>query len=270
MGRGRATAAILVAGLVAGGCGGKNEDTTSDRVTAYVERANKVQQRAAPVFDRANTRYRAYAQGSLKGADAELQLRSTEVELAAVQRRLAAVQAPPAARELRRRLLRVYAMEVALAAETRQMAGYVPQAERTLASLDAVRTRLRTRLNGARTPPRQIAALRTYAGRLDAVRTRLRRLEVPPVLTATHEAQLDRLTRTRSLALRLTRAIRARDAVVVARLLKAFRSAGGPDPVADLLATGAIKAYQQRVTMVSLARGEVARERARLLRAAAR
>ena len=260
------TAALAAGAGLATGCGGG--DAAQDdraRVEGYVERANVVQRRAQPRIDAANATYEAWAKRTLKGAEAELALRQAELDLAGVEQELAALRPPEPARELHRRLLRTYELRIGLAAETRAMAGYVPRAERALAGLNRVRTRLRDRLRDARTAPQQVAALTAYGARLAAVQARLERLEVPPVLTPTHRSQVARLRETRALATRLARAIARKDAARVAKLLRVFRQAGGPDPVGDRLAEGAIAAYQQRVARVGLATGAVQREQARLI-----
>lgn len=265
MRRGTALLICLAAAPGLASCGGGDEDPASTAVKDYIREANVVQQRARPALETAQKRYEAFAKGKLKGEKAELELRESEIALAGARRRVAAVEAPAPARELRRRLLRTYDLTVALAAETRQVAVYTPRARAALLRLQRVRRGLRDRLRGSRDPGRQVAALKRYARRLDAVRTTLTALEVPAVLAPTQTEQVERLVRTRSLARQLAAAIEKRDAGGTARLLKAFRGAGDASPLADRLARGAVIAYGQRLTVLARAGGDVTREQARLL-----
>jgi hypothetical protein len=262
---GALVAALAAASLLGTGCGDDSATSDAARVERYIQQVNAVQTRDRAVVERLNENLKAYAGDKLKGREAELRLLTSEADLARAKGRVAALTPPPAARKLRRLLLTVYDMDIALAGETRRTAAYVPRAERTLNGLDDVRRRLRKDLRAARVPRRQIAALRGYADRLLTAQVSLAALDVPPVLAATHTAQIERLRETRRLALLLAGSIKRQDAAAVARQLKAFRNAGGPDPVTDLRALGSIRAYGQRVAQVGSARTAVVREQSRLL-----
>ena len=211
--RGRGPAATLAVAVVAlAGCGGGDGgDRAAD--DAYVREANAVQRRPAPLLQSVNATYRTYSKGDLEGTKAGIELLRAESDLAGVEREVRALRPPPPARRLHELVVRTYAANVALARESRLQAAYVPRAERALRALDGLRVRLRERLGSSTDPQRQTAALREYARRLGQVRARLDRLEPSPVLTPTHDAQLRRLGRARSLALeraRLDRDLRGR------------------------------------------------------------
>ena len=110
------------------------------------------------------------------------------------------------------------------------LARYTPGARAVATRLKASATELRTRLRGAKQPAAQAAALETYRTRLGAISARLRALTPPPILAASHRAQLARLADVRVLAGRLRTAIRDRDSRRLAKLLIRFRRARGEQP----------------------------------------
>jgi hypothetical protein len=135
-----------------------------------------------------------------------------------------------------------------------------------MAPLPRAGGRLRSDLAAATTPPAQDRALAAYGRALARIEAPMRVLSPPPVLQASHNAQLLRLVTARGLTRRLRAAIAARDAPAVARLLLRFRSvnaAAGSDVSAE---RAAALAYRDRVRRVSRLEGALQREEQRLNR----
>jgi hypothetical protein len=254
---------LLLAVLAAAGCG---DERRPDPVATYIERANAVQARSATRFTAANQTFEQFAKGKLGGPQATRRLREAELDIETARQRLAALRPPPAARRLHALLLRTYEMNVLLAAETRQMAAYVPRAQLAFRLLDRISRRLSSALRRARTPAGQVRALKSYVKALDRMRGVLQRLDPPPVLEADRNTQLRRLASVQPVARQLARAIERRDADAVSRLIVRFREGGGTPPGRAGLRKGAIVAYQQRIARIDQAAADARTELARLAR----
>lgn len=259
---------ILVLGLlaaVAAGCGGGGDNGDRDAVRSYVDRMNAIQRSAQDRIAAANAAYAALSRRRLPGPAVALRARAAEDDLRALRARLAAVAPPPVARTLRRDLLRVYELDIALAGEAEQLARYTPAATRAMAGLPRAGRTLRRRLAAAAGDAQgQAAALRAYAHTLGRIEARMRRLDPPRVLLTRHRGQLLRLDQARALGRRLRAAVLRADARATARLLVRFSSVGG-DPHLDLiLQRDAVRAYQRRVRAVERAAGVARIELARL------
>lgn len=246
------------------GCGGGH--SARDALRSYIERANTIQRDGATGIRRANTAYARFSQGKLTGAAAVRQLGLAEDELRTIRGRLVRLPAPADAQVLRRRLLAVFAADIRLADEATRLATYVPAARRAMVPLPRVGRQLRSDLAKATTPPQQGQALKTYGRALARIEARMRLLFPPPVLQASHNAQLLRLDTARGLTRKLRSAIAARDAPAVARLLLRFRTinaAAGSDVGAQ---RAAALAYRDRVRRISVLEGALQREEQRLNR----
>jgi hypothetical protein len=260
--RPRLAAAALVLGTGVAACGGGNADTRA-RVSDYVHRANAIERRYEPQFKQANAAYVAFAKGKLGSRRAVVRLTGAERAILAARRRLAGLPAPPEARGLRTRLLRYLDMNAAFARQTTWLARYQRRSPAVLAPLGAANARLRTGLESGVTAD-QTAALAAFAGSLRRVLGTLRGMRVPAVLRPAHEAQLRRLSTTRSLAGRLRGALLAQDAQGVARLLLRFRRTGASTGTSSAGAKRAIDAYNRRFHSLTRAYADVRREQVRL------
>lgn len=260
-------AGTVLAGLTVAGCGGTQ--AKPDPVRAYIVRANAVQARSAPRFAAANRTFAQFAKGTLSGPAAARRLREAELDIEAARQDLAALHPPPAARRLHALLLRTYQLNVLMAAETREMAAYVPRAQLAFRLLDRVSRRLADALRRAQTPEGQVRALHRYVKALDRMRRVLNHLQPPPVLVADRDTQVLRLARARPVADALAAAIERRDADAVSRLIVRFRDGGGNPPGRAGLRKGAIVAYQQRIAEIDQAAADARKELSRLARTAA-
>lgn len=257
-------ASLLTLSVVAG-CG-DDEDPRVQPVRDYIESANRVQARATPRFTEANEAFKKFAEGDLKGRKAGRDLRTAELQIASARQEVAALRPPAEARRLHDLLLRTYDLNVLLAAETRQMAGFVPRATEALARLRGVQRRLRRGLRVSGGASKQVRALRAYAADLQGVRDRLNELEAPATMVADRDTQVRVLGEARQTALRLARAIEREDAPAVERLLGEFGASDDPQPELAGLTKSQIAAYRQRIVTLNRAGAAVRAERARLAR----
>src|SRR4051794_30739631 len=254
---------LLALAVVVVGCGGKSE---RDRVDEYVKAANAVQASSDRSFAEANRSYASFVAHKLDDPTAVRGLGEAEVAIRATESRLARIPAPPSARALREKLLRLYRLDADLARETVLLAHYLPQRERTLAGVAAANRKLASGLKRAKQPPAQAAVLTDYRRRLQDALTAMRALQPPPVASALHHAQVKRLAASRKLAGRLRAAVRARDAKRTAQLVVAFRAVGDVQAGEQALQQHDLDAYAARRSALTLALADVKRERTRLER----
>ncbi|MBA2349945.1 MAG: hypothetical protein H0V81_16835 [Solirubrobacterales bacterium] len=253
----------LVAGLLVG-CGGTSD---LDRVRGYFEDVDAVYRSADPQFRAADDTFRKFAGGGLKGKVAEFELRRAELDIEQVRQQVAALVPPVQAGRLHELVIRAYELNVLMAAETRQLAAFVPRADSIVKRVDKARRKLRKELGAAGGLERQSRALRTYARRVTRLRSELAALQAPPALAAARRTQLDVMSSTRKLTLQLVRAIGRQDKPTIERLLNRFASAGDPNPDRARWQKGGIAAYRQRIVDIDRAAADVTAERARVIQA---
>ncbi len=245
--------------LLATGCG----DNRHQQVVAYLNDVNAVQKDAAPELERANNLYLRYTRGEVDATAMETGLTRAQRAVTSLRLRLARITPPADARRLRRLILAYYDRGAGLARETAQLGRYLPAAEAALKPLERVSRTLRRRLDAARRPAQQAAALAAYADALGKVVTALRGLDPPPVLLPAHRTQVERLTLARVLANRLRQAIARRDAGAVTRLVARVQRVGAADD-APTLSRQALHAYNLRHSRLTAAAADVEREWRRL------
>jgi hypothetical protein len=254
-----ATLLAVAAVALLAGCG----DDERAAVERYIERANAIQESFAAQLRHANEAYAQFAKGKLDAKTADIQLTLAEAALRDERAQLARVEPPPSASRLHRRLLRVVEMNAEFAAESTDLARYLPAARKVLERVGRDGKSLSTELRAAETPERQSRALARYARAIDDGYDALYALDPPPVLEAMHRDQLLRLSASSGLARRLRAAAQARDSARVARLVLEFRkvsrSAGR-----GRLTRGAIRKYNDRYGAVRKAVAAMHREQRRL------
>ena len=244
------------------GCGG--DDDPRSRVRAYLDSANELQRGAADEFKRAGEDYVAFARGELRPGVAVERLERSETDIRATRDELAVLRPPREAVSLHSQLQRIYDMNLELAHQTALLAAYERGSDQALAPLDRYNRRLGAALRRADGPRAQARALERFAARLRRVLRRLGALEPPFVMRVPHADQLARLESTRSLAVRLRRALDAQDAERVARLLKRFRSGASERRPRRALARRALTQYERRYSQLNDAYADAYRELARL------
>jgi hypothetical protein len=251
--------ALLVLPLL-WGCGGDDE---RDGVERYIARANAVQQGFAPQFQRADESYARFAEGALGSLHADIDLSTAEAALRDAHAQLMRVEPPAPAAALHRRLLRVVEMNAEFAAESTALARYLPRARKSLRRVGAIGEKLRVRLQEATAPAAQADALTHYARAIERRYDALYALQPPPILLATHRAQLGRLSASSRLAKQLRSASEARDSGRVAELLLEFRAVSRQSG-RTRLTRGALRDYNDRYRAIYEEAAEMRREQARL------
>jgi hypothetical protein len=244
-------------------CGGG--DSRRKQVEQFVQDANAVETRSGPAFKQANRTFEDFSRGRLAARDAQVRLAAAERAMRRTRDDLAALKAPKDARELQRRLVSLYDADASLAHESTLLARFVPASAQAMSPLSAIGRDLTRDLRRAATTPGQIAALRTYAARVQGVIKRLQPLHPPPLLFDRHHRQVQHLVDVRSLSLRLVAALRVQNRQQVARLLLRFRKINSQRSSTPL-AAGALDAYKRRYLGIRRKLQSVERERARLER----
>jgi hypothetical protein len=256
-------ACALASALALSACG----ETARDRITRYIEDANRIQRQSEPQFRRANDAYARFSRTQRDATALVRDLTAAERSIRSTRARIAQLRPPADAAVLHRRLLRVFDANAAMASETRRLARYLPVAERVVAPLGQVSARLRRRLTAASGPVAQSRALRLYAASLGEMLSNLRRLQPPPILVSTHRGQITRLSAARRLARRLRTALVEQDAKRVARLLLRFRRLDARRSRERSLVSRSIRAYNRRYRAIAKTVQDAQRERSRLERA---
>jgi hypothetical protein len=260
--RRRPVAAALVLLAAAGGCGG---ESGGDRLRDYVEDANRVQASSAAAFKRAQATYAEFARGRLSVDDAAARLAAAEAAIRSARVRVARLRPPAEARELRRRLLAVYDLNIGLAGETTRLASYSPARAAALRPLRRANARLSSELEAAAGDGGRRRALARYAGALARVVAALGELDPPPLLAESHRAEIERIGSARSLAVRLGRTIGAGDARRTARTLLRFRAARSASSGSEAaLGPEVLRAYDRRLAAVTKAQQDLRREEERV------
>jgi hypothetical protein len=249
--------ALAAASTLSACSNSKRED-----VESYLKQANAIEVRSAPAFKRANAVYAAYSAGRLTPGRAARELAGAEASIRSARGQVARLDPPADARELHRRLLHLYDLDIGLAGETTALARYTPAAAKALRPLAAANKRLTGALRASAGKAEQQRALRSYAGVVETTAGDLRRLHPPPVLASSNRAEIAQLSAARSLALKLEQAIGAGDAQRVATLLLRFRRLGGTS--SSGLAAGALRAYDRRYRAIGAAQTAVRQEELRL------
>jgi hypothetical protein len=260
--RGAAAAVLAAAGLALGGCGGGGNDKRA-QVNTFLHDANAVQQDSAPAFNRANTAYLSFSKGKLPPVQARSRLAAAEQSMRATRDKLAALEAPPAARELQRRLVALFDADAAFAHESTLLAAFAPDAAKAQKDLPAIGKALSSGLKNAKTPVAQEAVLRRYARGVRHVIGALEPLHPPPLLLQRHHAQIVHLRNVRGLALQLAAALQLQNSQLVAKLLlrfKALNSGAGT----SALSPRALRSYNRRYLALRALAQDVEREQRRL------
>ncbi|MGE4427130.1 MAG: hypothetical protein AB7G37_11820 [Solirubrobacteraceae bacterium] len=236
---------VTIVGLAVGGCGSDPLEAERDEVIDYINAVNAVHVDAAPTLEAARETYGRFAEQKLTGVTAQHRVEAIERRLQGIRGQVAMVPAPPQASRLRARTLEVYDANAAIAQQTVLMARYAVEEKRALATLPALGGRLERRLRTRRDDPEgQASALTAYAAGLHRVVGRVRRLRPPLLLRPARDAQADRLTRSRSIALRLRAAILVRDPETVVELLDRFESVNRR-PVSRRAVKAAFRSYRR-------------------------
>lgn len=252
------TSGAVVAAVVlsfAAGCGGT--DRKPERRTAvesYVTAVNAVQASSAAAFRKADTALRAF--GTAGGGRAEVtRLTAAAAQFRLAESRLRRIGPPPEAAAIHRHLLELYAREVSLTIEVRDMSRFLAAARRTLAGA-------RTLDAGSRAlAPADVSR---YGARLRAAIGELRRTTPPAVLRPWRTDELRWLAALAREVDSLAAALRAGDAGAARVFAVRFRRVASSAPGVTAAQRRALVAYNDRSREISRLRRRLALEQAAL------
>ncbi|MDQ2966968.1 MAG: hypothetical protein M3R37_01435 [Actinomycetota bacterium] len=141
---------------------------------------------------------------------------------------------------------------------------FLPGVSKVLGGLGDVNKSYRDDLSASSTAGGQAKALEGYAGAVQRVVSRFRRLAPPPALRPWQSAQLQRLQQIVDTARTLARALRLGDRGAAQALIKRFRFLLAHQPNVSQAQHNAVKAYNNRLVGISKLQGKIAREHQRL------
>ena len=262
----RAGALLVLAALLAG-CGGSGHKAARrDAVNTYIQQVDAVA--AALVGERTSIdrALRGFSMTKSKPGDVR-RLRGVEAKIHAVSVKVRGLHPPPEARTLHADLLRLLDLEATAAGDLAWTAEFVPTLVRTLRPVTPAGTALGRELKAAKTWQGDSDAYAHYRDALTPVVADLRRLEAPPELKPTVDAQTRQLSRRAELSDGLAAAFAKKDVKAVNAGLRGFAALSSQDEAdrnyrAQLAMT---KAYNGRLDRITALAVRIARERQRLV-----
>jgi hypothetical protein len=276
---------------------GHNSKGSKERraVTAYIGRVNTIQNQMHAPLTRVLLAYRDFSGKGGNRKHAASELAAASATLARLDRRLAAVPAPPEARVLRRRILALVAQQAAITREVHSLATFAPGFAGLLARARVANVKLGRALQAVPVPKphtlhgtkkQVLAAQRAYkaqsgaaaAAQADAIDVydaelvtlvhRLAKLQPPPVLKPSYNAQLRAFRAIAASGSQLSAELRKADRANIATLGRRFELSSriAQSVAAQRAEIAAIKAYNARARAIGAASGRVQEELARLQR----
>jgi hypothetical protein len=287
------TAAVAVAAAASVALIGRSSSPKHNAVAGYIKDVDAVQQQMQAQLTKTVAAYRSFSKGGAPAKTLTPELAQAETTLRLLQRRLVALPAPQPAKRLRTLLVRLTAVEVAIAHEVAQLSGFTSpystllKEARTASvvlshALSAVKPPVAHKIRGTRkqvkkaqaaftaaasaAAAQQADAVDAYDAKIAVVERRLRKLEPPPVMTPAYRTQLKTLETSRiagsALAQELRKKNRSHVAVFGRRFTLAARIAGSVS--AQKAQIAAITAYNRRVRSIGTLQGEIRQELVRL------
>ena len=243
--------------------GGDETAQRREAVSAYIVEVNQTQQTLIIELERVS---QAYRQLQLKPDAVPGQLQKVERAegtLRKLRARLAALTAPPEARKLRARLLRLVDLQASLAHEVAGMVRYLPTQAGETRRVTAATRRLRDGLAEAKTVDAQREVFLAYEDAIGPSVRRLRSVDAPAVFEPSRTGEIARLSRLLSLSKQVRSALEAQEADEIDRLFARFvqtsASVGTTKPERR-----AVIAFNKRLAGIAEQRAAVAAERSRL------
>ena len=174
-----------------------------------------------------------------------------------------AVSPPQDARKLHGELLQLYDLNASLGLEVSRLQQFLPGVRNVLRNLADVNRSYRQNLSGSKTAT-QANALDGYSATVRRVVDRFRGLAPPPALRPWQRAQILRLQQIVDTGHTLATALRVRDRIATAALIKRLRFLLAHRPNVSQAQHHAVKAYDNRLVGISKLQGTIAREHQRL------
>ena len=235
-------------------------DSTRDKVTSYIERANEQGREFTVQYRGVEAAYRGFATAPGKKPQTA-KLRSAAKRLTQLRVELAAIPAPPKAAVLRKRLIAFYRGQEQVAYELVGVTAYFPKLVAAEQPLKGAAETMRQSVGSSHTPKGQAAALGAYAAAVGGAADRIQALHAPALFTKSKRLEVARLRKTE----RSIRAVRAALAANDRTALNAAVKQLSVSSNASALATrAAVLAYNRHVNHISKLGAAVELERRRL------
>jgi hypothetical protein len=259
--RAAAAVTLIVATVMAAGCGGQNH-ARRDAVNAYFDRVDAAQ---LQVRLHAGPTEKAFAHFStVRNSQSEVRaLVRADALLARTWTKLKRVQPPDDARQIHADLVRLYALESAVARELVAMTRFVPHYDAALAPLTPAHTGLASDLKTAKGWQKIAGAFEQYRLSLAGVLARLGRLSAPPTLRPALDAETAALRRSVALCASIESSLEKHNAKKTAAGVTALSSLGTQTSAARVRGelVAAAKAYNARLARISALTVRIGRER---------
>jgi hypothetical protein len=291
---GAAAAAAVAAAATATAINHKSKGSEQRRgVSAYIESVNAIENQIHRPLARVMLAYRHFSAKQPAGGNPAHELRAAAQTLTRLDGRLAALPAPPEAKNLRARLVRLVAQQATITREVQRLAAFTPRYAAVLRGAHKASAQLGLALSAVKIPKphklqgtkkqilaaqarykadsnaaagAQADAIDAYDRAIAAVVDRLRNLQPPASLTPTYRAELrglqDAATAGSRLAGQLRKPNRANVPALGRRFTLASREAS--TIAAQHTEIAAIRAYNKRARAISTSSTAVQQELARL------
>lgn len=256
-------AGLVVAAALLAGCG----SDAREGVESYIREVNTLQQELLIPLTQASAAYRNFTTSEEELVKLRPKLVAAERSMRRLDSRLSELEPPREARKLHGLLRKLTRAQVELADELERSSVYLPGYTSALRPLGEAENRLRRELREARTAAKQAKAIRRFENAVETALEKLGRLDVPAVMSGTHDTQAEALEGLRKsagdLAAALERGGRAKDIPrLVQRLVNAPLAARSLASQRTRIAT--VKSYNARIERVEELAQKVERERLRL------
>jgi len=257
-------AAVLV--VLLAGCGGGGGHPRRDAVNAYFV---KVDSAEAPLLNRRIVIENALRTFSMRtNTPAEVKaLKQGQKQILAAERAVAAIEPPADARKIHADLLALLRLEASLTGELVLTTSYAPQLRAALAPTAPAGTGLSKELRTAKGWSAQADAFAAYREALEPVVAKLDTLTAPPVLAPTLQGERAALRRRIALSATVERALRKKDVKAANAAISSLFAIGSDAVRTRNAEIAAARAYNARITRVSVLTAAVAKERERLVKA---
>jgi hypothetical protein len=258
----------VVAALVVllAGCGGGGGHPRRDAVNAYF---TKVDSAEAPLLNRrvaVENAIRLFSMSTNSRAEVKA-LERARTQIVAAERRVGAIDPPADARRIHDDLLSLLRLEASLTGDLILTTSFAPQFRTAIAPTGPAGAALAKELHAAKGWDAQANAFATYAEALRPVVAKLDALKAPPVLAPTLAGERAALRRRVGLSAAVEAALRKKDAKGANTAISALFAVGSDAVRTRKVEIAAARAYNARISRISILTAAIAKERRRLITA---
>ena len=254
--------AVLVAVLA--GCGGHGHPRR-DAVNAYFVKIDKAE---LPLLQRriaVNSAFQHFSMGANTPVEVKA-LKQASTEIGSAQKRVGAITPPADARKIHADLLALLKLEESLTGDLILTSSYAPKFTHAIAPLTPAGAALAKELRGAKGWTAQADAFAHYQAALTPVVAVLETLTAPPVLAPTLEGELAALKRRVTLSAEVETALRKKDAKGANVAIRSLFAIGSDAVRTRNAEIAAARAYNARISRISILTAAIAKERQRLIK----